>query len=60
MTEQLVARSERGQLMLKTAVMMSSDLGYACIRGDVCKNFEKLLLKVEHAYFADAINLFVS
>ena len=34
----LAARSERGQLMLMTAVMMSSDLRYAFMVGGVFVN----------------------
>ena len=40
----LAARSEREQLMLETALMMSSDLRYVFIRG-VCVNLETVLLK---------------
>ena len=40
----LAARSEPEQLMLKTAVMMSSDLRYVFIRV-VCVNLESVLLK---------------
>ena len=58
----LAARSERGQLMLKTAVMirMSSDLGYTFIMHRVfVLTLKQWLLKAGHVYFADAINLLV-
>jgi hypothetical protein len=46
--------------MLKTAVMMSSDWRCALLRGMLVLSLKQWLLKVELAYFADEINLFVS
>ena len=56
----LAPRSEHGQLMLKTAVTMSSALRYTFIIHRVFVfTLKQWLLKAEHSYFADAINLFV-
>ena len=51
----LAVRSERGQLMLKTAVMMSSDRRYALLRGMLVLSLKQWLLNVEHVVIVNII-----